>query len=60
MHSVGEYMYSQSTVSVIQEVTEVEACMATYFRFVLLQIINGRLHTGSPNFGHNGGRGHFS
>ena len=31
------------------EMTEVEACMATYFWFVLLRIINVRLLTGSKN-----------
>ena len=31
------------------EMTEVETCMATYFWFVLLRIINSRLLTGSTN-----------
>ena len=36
------------------ETTEVEAHMATY-SFFLLQIIDGRLPTGSTNFDNNGG-----
>ena len=37
------------------ETTEIEAHMKTYFWFVLLQIINAGLLTGSTNFWHDGG-----
>ena len=41
------------------EMTEVEAHMASYSNPCLLQIINGRLPTGSTNFDHDGLSGRF-
>ena len=53
MHSVDHGYYQPLSAASVTRSGEVKACMATYS--LLLQIINGRLPTGSTYFNDDGG-----